>query len=75
MVKDAAFVSVWDDGILIETDCKVDTDTGRVFDIEMMEVAGLEVLEEEYVVFGGEEYPIIEAMDDDYGVSYQLERE
>ena len=27
MIKDATFVSVWDDGFEVETDCKVNTDT------------------------------------------------
>ena len=52
-IEDATYVSVWDGGYSVETACKVNRQTGEVFDIEVSEVDadGLDVLEEEYVRF------------------------
>ena len=60
MIKDATFVSVWDDGFEVETDCKVNTDTNEVFDIEMVDVNGLdlEILDMEYIIIDGNEYDV-----------------
>ena len=38
MVKDAKFVTVWGGGVTITTDCKVDTETNEVFDIQCVDV-------------------------------------
>lgn len=44
MIKDATFVSEWDDGdAVFRTDCKVDMDTGHVFDIEQVDVSGIDL--------------------------------
>lgn len=60
MIKDATFVSVWDDGFEVETDCKVNTDTNEVFDIETADVdeLDLEILDREYIVIDGNEYDV-----------------
>ena len=70
MIKYAEFVSVWDGGYEVTTKCRVDTETLEVFNIESSEnVDGLDVLEREYVVIDGEEYPCYEkdeACEDEY---------
>lgn len=60
MIKNATFVSVWDDGFEIASGCKVDTDTNEVFDIEQVCIDGfdVEVLEREYIIIDGNEYDV-----------------
>ena len=38
MIRGATFTRVWDGGYEVSTDCKVNTETGEVFDIKMAEV-------------------------------------
>lgn len=45
----ATYVSVWDGGIDIRTNCEYDPITKDVTDIESVDVGGLEVLEGEYI--------------------------
>ncbi len=45
----ATFVSVWDGGIEIRTDCEYNPITKEVSDIDIAEVDNLECLEDEYV--------------------------
>lgn len=58
MIKNATFTSVWDGGYEITTDCKVNTETKEVFDIEIS--VGTEnlvnELDYEYVTLDGEDY-------------------
>lgn len=58
MIKNATFVSVWDDGFEVASGCKVDTDTKEVFDIEKVCFDGLdvEILDREYVIIDDNEY-------------------
>lgn len=51
-ICEATFVSVWDGGIELETECKVDTKTRRVFDIEDSGINpnSVESLDEEYII-------------------------
>lgn len=51
MIKNATFVSVWDDGFEVASGCKVNTDTNKVFDIEQVCFDGLdlEILDMEYI--------------------------
>ena len=58
MIKEATFISVWDDGIEIATDCKVDMNTKEVFNIEMVEAYGVDILDKEYVIIDGVDYPV-----------------
>ena len=60
MIKNATFVSVWDDGYEVESDCKVDTDTNKVLGIEMVYVDNdyCEILDREYIVIDGNEYDV-----------------
>ena len=44
------YVSVWDDGIVIETECVYDSTTNDVIEVESVEVNDLDILIEEYVV-------------------------
>jgi len=52
-IVDATYVSVWDDGICIETGCKVNLHTGEIFDIEISTnyTEELDILEKEFVRF------------------------
>lgn len=43
MIKKATFVSVWDDGYEVTSDCTVDTDTNEVLDIDIVYVDELDV--------------------------------
>lgn len=58
MIKEAKFTSVWDDGnSVIETKCKVNTETNEVFDIEVVScVAG--ILDEQFITIDGEDYDV-----------------
>lgn len=55
MIKNATFVSVWDDGFEVASGCKVNTDTNKVFDIEQVCFDGLdlEILDREYIIIDG----------------------
>ena len=53
MIVDAEFVSVWDGDVEIRTDCKIDLDTGHVFDIQVAESDHVESLDSEYVEWPG----------------------
>ena len=46
----AKYVSVWDGGTSITTNCQYDPKTNVVSDIESSDVEGLDMLEDEYVV-------------------------
>ena len=68
MIKNATFTSVWDGGYEITTNCKVDTETKEVFDIEVS-VGTEDLVEEldyEYVTIDGEDYPVFGDDDNDY---------
>jgi hypothetical protein len=62
MIKDATFVSVWDGGFELVSDCKVNTETHEIFDIEKVDNPvdddgdELEILDREYVIVDGEEF-------------------
>lgn len=61
MIKNATFVSEWDGGYAtFKTDCKVDIDTGEVFDIEQVDVSGIDLnsLDYEGVIMDGTEYDV-----------------
>ena len=55
-IINATFVSVWDGGIAIETECKINT--REVFDIISVE-ADVDVFERQYVVIDGQEYDVV----------------
>ena len=63
MIKNGTFTSVWDGGYEVTTNCKINMETKEVFDIEIAYVDGLEILEKEYVVIDGEEYPVFQLSD------------
>ena len=66
-IKNAIFISVWDDGIRVPGKCKVNNNTKEVFDIELVNVGDidLEILESEYVVIDGIEFPVSRYGEDD----------
>ena len=57
-IINATFVSVWDGGTAIETECKINTITREVFDIISVE-ADVDVLERQYVIIDGQEYDVV----------------
>lgn len=54
-MEKAKYVSVWDGGIIIRTDCLYNPATNDVSDIEQADVVGLDMLEDEYIEFAGAE--------------------
>lgn len=48
-MEKATYVTVWDGGIEIRTQCLFNRESSTVYDVESVEVNGLEILEEEYV--------------------------
>lgn len=68
MIKNAIYISVWDGGYEVTTNCKVDTETKEIFDIEM--AVGVEdfveELDYEYITIDGENYPVYSGSDDRY---------
>lgn len=57
----ATFISIWDDGFVVETPCKVNPETKEVYDIEETDVSGLEILHEEEICINGKTYPVCPA--------------
>ena len=57
-IINATFVSVWDGGTAIETECKINTNTREVFDIITVE-ADVDTFERQYVVIDGQEYDVV----------------
>lgn len=61
MIEHATFVSEWDGGYAtFKTDCKVNTDTHEVFDIEQVDVSSIDInsLDYEGVVIDGVEHDV-----------------
>lgn len=57
-VRKGTFVSVWDGHIQIQTDCKVNTKTGEIFDIERVDPPlSLEHLDREFVLLDDIAFP------------------
>lgn len=48
-MEKATYVSVWDGGIEIRTQCLFSRESSCVYDVESVDVNGLDVLEEEFV--------------------------
>lgn len=58
-IKNAKFVSIWDSDTKIVTDCKVDTNSHNIFDIETVDMLNdNSVLLREYVSFEGFTYEV-----------------
>ena len=57
-IINATFVSVWDGGTAIETECKINTITREVFDIIPVE-ADVDTFERQYVIIDGQEYDVV----------------
>ena len=53
MIKNATFVSVWNNDIDISCRCLVDTETKEIFDIDFVDVEDMDfgICTEEYIVF------------------------
>lgn len=59
MIKNATFISVWDNGYEVITNCKVNMETKEIFDIETVDV-DVDILEEEYVTIDDKKYSVSE---------------
>lgn len=62
-IRDAILAQVWEDTpglepVTLTTTCKVNRETGEVFDIDEFAVVGLTKMEREYVVIGIAECPV-----------------
>lgn len=70
-LEEVKLVSVWDGGVTLESNAKLDPVTGEVSDIDLHEgVDGLEVLDEQYVVrLDGTKLPVVQ----DEGGRYRVE--
>lgn len=73
MSKQITFVSVWSEGITIETNAMLDEDADIVSDIEMAHIPDsfleeLESLEREYVIIDGNEYDVERNDDGTYAI-------
>ena len=51
----AAFVSIWDGNVYIETSCKINLETKEVFNIKTVDYEG-DMLEKEYVIIPVKRY-------------------
>lgn len=56
MIKNATFTSVWNGGYEVTTNCKVNTNTREVFDIEKEDREELDCLEKEFVTVDGKDF-------------------
>lgn len=66
-VVHASFVSVWDDGSVIVTDCKVNMDTNHVFDIQTIDVGEVKLsCEDEYVLIDGVRHNVMTNDDNEH---------
>ena len=63
------FVSVWDNGVAVESNALVNRDTGEITDIEVagVDMGMLDVCERQYVIIDNEEVAVYEDM---YGYQY-----
>lgn len=52
-MRNALYISVWDDGSEVTTQCYYDKENNTVSDIEVVDVLGLDILEDEYVMHDG----------------------
>ena len=57
-IKDAIFESVWDDGFILQSKCKVNIFTRQIFDIEIHDIEGLEILQSELLYIDKESYEV-----------------
>lgn len=73
VAEDASYTSVWGSGQRVTTPCRVNTVTKEVYDIETVDIEGLENLEEEYVTINGIQHSVSEKdsreLDDEYWYS------
>ncbi len=68
MFKPAIYVSVWDGGTKIETSCEFNPETKEVKNIESTDnVEDLDILDEEYISFEGEDIKDFYDLDNDIG--------
>lgn len=60
MVVTGALTSIWEDGTSIESECKVNTVTREVFDIDRSQTSELGAPEKEYIEVNGAEHPVFQ---------------
>lgn len=60
MIAHCKYVSVWDDGIQLESDALVDLDTDQIVDIEIVKFDfDSDILTDEYVIVEGKKYSVV----------------
>lgn len=57
-IKDAIFESVWDDGVIVKSECKVNIFTRKVTNIEQSNIEGLKNLQYELLYIDNDSYEI-----------------
>lgn len=50
MIMSGFYVSIWDDDTKIKTPCKINFDTREVFDIEQVDIEGINTCTDEYLL-------------------------
>ena len=76
MIKNGTFTSVWDGGFEVTTNCKINMETKKVFDIEVSEDTAdlVNELDYEYVTIDEKEYPVSNDKEDtEYWYDYDGE--
>lgn len=56
MIISGFYVSIWDDSIKLISPCKINLDTREVFDIEQVDIEGVDLLTDEYLLDSNKEY-------------------
>lgn len=58
-IADAEFHSLWENGVDVKSPCKVNLDTLEVFDIQTVNIEGLDALDSEYIILPNtEKHPV-----------------
>lgn len=71
-VVDAEFHSLWENGVDVKSSCKVNLDTLEVFDIQMVNVEGVDALDSEYIILpNGEKHLVFQKGEQDIGEFWQ----
>ena len=76
MIKNGTFTSVWDGGFEVTTNCKINMETKKVFNIEVSEDTAdlVNELDYEYVTIDEKEYPVSNDKEDtEYWYDYDGE--
>jgi hypothetical protein len=67
VLSNIPYVTIWDGGISLETNCDLDIKTGEVTNIGVVNAEGLESCERQYIILQGEQTDVYE---DEHGFAY-----